>query len=231
MSTIDEVVAPPDAPDGPRGPADLPETDTLPSRPWLLRAIAAAVAVAFLGGAVGYFVGVRSERTPSNAVDIGFLQDMSDHHDQAITMALETYNRTEDPTIRGFAQDVLIFQRYELGLMAAYLADHNAARPDYDPQRLTMGWMDMPVPLQDMPGMASADDMAALKTATGTDLDHRFLALMSAHHEGGVHMATYAAEHAADPNVRALAKRMAAYQATEINEYADYRARLDATTP
>ena len=64
---------------------------------------------------------------------------MSDHHDQAVTMALSVYNRTTDPTIRSFAQDVLVFQRAELGRMAAYLEDHDAVRPDYDPERPSHG--------------------------------------------------------------------------------------------
>src|SRR6478735_8338998 len=90
-------------------------------RAWWVRAVVLVLAVAFLVGAVGYFIGTRTSGPPSNAADIGFLQDMSDHHDQAITMALLTYNKTQDPIIRNFAQDVLIFQRYELGQMAAYL--------------------------------------------------------------------------------------------------------------
>ncbi len=209
---------------------DSPDPLPTPARAWWIRAAALALALAFLGGAVGYLVGTRSSATPSNAVDIGFLQDMADHHDQAITMALETYNRTQDPVIRGFAQDVLLFQRYELGQMDAYLADHRAARAGFDPQRTTMSWMGMGTPLESMTGMASREDMTALGHATGSDLDRTFLELMTAHHEGGVHMASYAALHAADPKVRALADRMAKFQATEINEYRQYRDGMNTTT-
>ena len=147
------------------------------------------VACAFLAGAVGYAVGVRQEKVPSNATDVGFLIDMSDHHDQAVTMALSTYNRTTDPTIRSFAQDVLIFQRYELGLMPAYLADHGAVRPDFDPDRPAMGWMGHSMAAGTMTGMATDDQLAALQSATGRDLDVMFLDLMSAHHRGGIEMA------------------------------------------
>ena len=213
---------------GPVEPSDgnQPEVDERPPRAWLVRAVAVVLACAFLAGAVGYAVGVRQQRTPSNAVDVGFLVDMSDHHDQAVTMALSTYNRTTDPTIRSFAQDVLIFQRYELGLMSAYLDDHGAVRPDFDPARPAMGWMGHTMAAGTMTGMATDDQLAALQSATGRDLDVMFLDLMSAHHRGGVEMAQYAAEHAADPKVRALAARMASQQTSEIEEYGQYRAKI-----
>ena len=203
-------------------------TSDSPHRSWWVRAAVALLAVAFMTGAFGYLLGTRGAATPSNAVDVGFLQDMSDHHDQAVTMALSTYHRTNDPVVRGFAQDVLLFQRYELGLMSAYLEDHNAILPEYDEDRLTMAWMGMSLPLRDMTGMASVEDLDALGQATGADLDRMFLELMSAHHVGGAHMSSYAAERAADHKVRALAERMAKYQAIEVAEYRRYLERLDA---
>jgi uncharacterized protein (DUF305 family) len=192
----------------------------------VVRAVVAVLACSFLAGAVGYLIGVREQETPSNAVDVGFLTDMSDHHDQAVTMALSVYNRTTDPTIRSFAQDVLLFQRSDLGRMAAYLDDHGVARPDWDPERPAMQWMGMATPAGRMTGMASDDQLAALDDATGRDLDLMFLDLMTVHHRGGVEMAEYAAQHAADPRVRELAGRIAGLQAGEIEEYAQYRARL-----
>ena len=49
---------------------------------------------------------------------------------------------------------------------------------------VAMQWMDEPVPLDRMPGMATADDIDALRRCTD-DCDEIFVQLMTTHHEGG----------------------------------------------
>ena len=44
-----------------------------------------------------------------------------------------------------------------------------------------------------MPGMASSEDMAALRQATGQAVDVLYLQLMLRHHQGGLPMMEYAA--------------------------------------
>lgn len=187
------------------------------------------VALAFLVGAVGYLIGVRTSETSTSSIDVGFLVDMSDHHDQAVRMALMELANGQDPTVRGFAQDVLLFQRSELGAMGVLLDEQGATRPDLDPERMAMVWMDMGTPVGSMPGMATEAQLIALDAARGTEADLLFLDLMTAHHRGGLHMAQYAAGHGADARVRTIASRMATYQEVEIREYEATRERLDAT--
>ena len=183
-------------------------------------------ALAFLVGAAGYFVGVRTAAPPSSAVDEGFLQDMSDHHDQAVEIALLGASRATDPVVRDFATEVLLFQRRELGLFQAYQQERGIMPAEYDPDRTSMAWMDMAQPLSTMNGMASEEQLDALAEATGTDFDRMFLELMQTHHVGGAHMAEYAAEHAADAKIRTLADRMARNQRAEANEYQGVLDRL-----
>jgi uncharacterized protein (DUF305 family) len=98
-----------------------------------------------------------------------------------------------------------------------------------DPGRPVMRWMGMGGTLAEMPGIASESQMNALKNATGRDADVLFLQLMTRHHQGGLHMADYAAQHASDPDIRTLAKAMAEGQRGDIVDYGNALVRLGAT--
>jgi uncharacterized protein (DUF305 family) len=90
-----------------------------------------------------------------------------------------------------------------------------------------MDWMGTGVPYEEMPGLATEEQMAALRDARGAEADALFLELMAEHHRGGIHMATYAAENARTDDVRDLAAAMVAIQSVEINEYRDTAQRQD----
>jgi uncharacterized protein (DUF305 family) len=89
-----------------------------------------------------------------------------------------------------------------------------------------MTWMGMSRTPETMPGMATQEQMAELRSAKGSDADALFLELMAAHHLGGVHMAEYAAEHAHTDAARTIATAAAQNQAVEINEFAETAERL-----
>lgn len=215
----------------PRAPSALAERiGSDEGMAWVKRGVM-AVAVGFLVLAAGYFVGVRTTQVPANAVDIGFLQDMSDHHDQAVRMSQRVSREAADPIVRKMAGEIVIFQRYELGQMATLLQNHGAAPADYDEDRTTMAWMDMTTPLRTMPGMASDAEIAHLDELTGPALDKEWLRLMINHHRGGAHMSEYAETRAADPAVVALAKLMAKNQTIEVVEYQGVLDRIAAANP
>jgi uncharacterized protein (DUF305 family) len=185
------------------------------------RVVVLVLAVAFLAGTVGWYVG-RGRAPGKGSVDVGFLRDMTTHHEQALQMAVLELTNGSDPVVEGFAREVLIFQDRDLGLMAAELDDWGYTGDRGD---TAMAWMHMPVPAASMPGLATDEQMAALKAARGRDADALFLELMAAHHRGGIHMASYAAEHAKTGDVRGLAASIAHNQAVEINEYRDVAIR------
>ena len=83
---------------------------------------------------------------------------------------------------------------------------------------LAMAWMDEAMPLDRMPGLATQTDIDAFVAARGADADVMFVRLMSAHHQGGIHMAEHAADHAANAEVRLMASQMASGQLEEIDE-------------
>ncbi|MGH9266448.1 MAG: DUF305 domain-containing protein, partial [Acidimicrobiales bacterium] len=89
-----------------------------------------------------------------------------------------------------------------------------------------MAWMGVPTPPEEMPGMASAVQMDALRRAEGRQVDALFLSMMSEHHRGGADMAAAALRVVEDPDVRALAGAVARNQRIEINEYQAARQRL-----
>lgn len=218
MTETAAPAVPPDEAGPGEPPGTFPETARSDTSGWGLgKVVVLVLACAFLAGAVGYLVGDRTSGPPDSAVDTGFLQDMITHHDQAVTMASVTTANASDPIVRDMAREVLIEQRYELGLMDAYLQARGEERGA--DEREAMGWMGLGVPVADMPGYATPEQLAELQAASPDEQNELFLELMIAHHQGGVDMAEYAARHAEDPKVRHLAEVMANVQTQEIREY------------
>jgi uncharacterized protein (DUF305 family) len=198
--------------DGDDGDADA---DLARRLGWAKQAILGA-ALVFLGIAIG--IVVSRDRPPGEgSVDVGFLQDMLTHHDQALGVATLVVANGEDPTVRSYAREILVFQGYEIGVMTQMLDDWGHARSGRSDQ--AMAWMDMPVPAERMPGLLTDEQLDQIRDAGGAELDALFLDLMADHHRGGLHMSEHAFANAGDENVRQLAARIARNQAGEINEY------------
>ena len=182
--------------------------------------VEAAVGVAalmFLAGSAGYAIAERADASPGrDSADVGFLYDMSLHHQQALHLAnLELVNGADPDALR-WARDILRAQAYEIGLMEmqpGQFGHDPADRPD-----TVMGWMGMSMTPATMPGLASAQEVDLLADATGAEADAIFYALMIDHHRGGVAMAEAAADVVDDDWVADTAAAMAAIQTSEIAE-------------
>ncbi|GAA3244188.1 DUF305 domain-containing protein [Pseudonocardia petroleophila] len=194
-------------------------------------AVVAVVGLLLLGAAGGLLLGLPGSSTPEpGPVDVGFSQDMSVHHLQAVEMASWERDHTVDPVLAQIATDIEKTQNNQVGQMQGWLALWDAPAL---PIGGYMGWM-AGVPgghghtdaatgvVTTMPGMASPADLDALRAATGPELDVLFLQLMLRHHEGGAEMLRYAADNAAVPQVRSLVAQMLGSQASE----ADYLRQL-----
>ena len=192
------------------------------------RVVVALVAVlAVLVGVAGVLVYQRATTPGADSVDVGFMQDMTTHHQQAVEIASIVAETAQDPDIRAFAREILTFQSYEVGYMEALLEDWG--QWPFSDDRTAMKWMDMASAPSEMPGMQTEASIQQLEDATGSQVDALFIPMMIDHHRGGVHMAEYAAEHASDPRVRDLATRIVTQQNGEIADFQRAAARLGVT--
>lgn len=189
-----------------------------------------AIGILLIGFAVGVLARLpldgNSEPDPG-AVDIGFSQDMSAHHAQAVEMAGIALIGSTDNDVRRLAYDILTTQQEQIGRMQGWLQMWGKPNQNVDGY---MGWMTeqsghshsgattdhaMSGPSASMPGMATTAEVTALRQATGPTLDTMFLQLMLRHHQGGLSMTEYAAQHAETTAVRSLAAAMATTQQGE----------------
>lgn len=207
--------------DGHDGSGDAPIV--LPWWQHPVNIITLVVTAAILAGMVGWMVGDSGSKIRHNEVDTGFLQDMRTHHEQAVLMGFIFRGLPDtDPGLRTIAAGIVRGQSLEVGRMVQLLRD--LGETEANETDVAMTWMGMSSEVDQMPGMASDDELDQLGQLSGQDADRLFVALMSEHHVGGIEMADFAAENAATAEVRDMAAAMASAQRGEIIEMAD---RLD----
>ena len=230
----DEAVDDPDLDAEPGEDDYADDYDEGPSRSSrVLVFVAAAIVLLLVGAAIGMLVTLSRTDTAAppdaSSVDVGFAQDMRMHHLQAVTMAGIERDRTTDSIMRGIAFDIESTQLTQSSEMAGWLTVWGQpALPA--PGAGHMGWMSeggthehsngtggkTTGEVTVMPGMASTDEINKLRKLSGKDLDVLFLQLMLRHHEGGLEMAQYGAEHASEGYVRNLAAKIVSSQQNEV---------------
>jgi uncharacterized protein (DUF305 family) len=190
--------------------------------------VAIGLASLILGTGIGYMIGHNNATPDSNRVDIGFLQDMRYHHDQAVQIAYHYLTRTEDPhpRITILAEEILFGQQLESGRMVQFLRDFGAA--EVNDTGTAMAWMGMAVPVDEMTGLATDDELQRFAAASGDEAAREFATLMIAHHEGGIHMAEYVIDNGENDDVRKMAESMVKGQSAEVAELEALLEELDA---
>ena len=197
-------------------------------------AIAALVVVALVG--VGAFAIGRLSApvvsAPSTlSVEAGFARDMQVHHDQAVELSFIIRDLTDADDVRTLAYDIARTQSQQSGQMYGWLTEWNLPQAEAEP---SMTWMTRP-PLtgtsahdhdptssahtsgEPMPGLATAEQIAELKTLTGVAAEKDFLTLMIAHHKGGVEMAEALLERSTDRVETDFARGIVKAQTSEID--------------
>jgi uncharacterized protein (DUF305 family) len=177
-----------------------------------------AVGLVLLGGglAVVLGLGVHDGAAPG-AVDVGFSRDMSTHHLQGVEMANLVADHSQDPAVRGLAFDISSTQTNQVGRMQGWLSLWGYSATGGEQMAWMNGDMHMHMSAGLMPGMATEDELAHLRSLSGSAFDVEFLRLMIRHHQGGLEMARYAQAHGGTAVVRSLAKSIADSQTAETS--------------
>lgn len=189
------------------------DADTSPWRPdWVALATAALVLV--FAGAVGGWLIAREDTSSFNDVDVGFLDDMVQHHSGAITLGFEYLQARGDGPMGHYAREIVIEQSQEVTQMNALLAEVDGHETIGD--GVSMEWMGVPVRTLRMPGMATADQITELGASHDVTADDLFSELMIRHHAAGVAMADHAAARGQNSTVARLARAVARVQRQEM---------------
>ena len=184
----------------------------------VLIVLVTAVVTGLFAAAAIWALGADDEPpTPMNAVDIGFLQDMLDHHDQALLISDLYLDDNADGDAAPYAREVIMFQERDIGWMEDWLAEEGYSRGEAD--RVAMVWMDEPTPVAEMRGMQTPERLQELADASGTEADQLFFEIMTDHHLGGVHMADHAAANGAREEITDFAESVSRNQRIEVIEY------------
>jgi len=162
-----------------------------------------------------------------NDAEIGFAQDMSVHHQQAIEMSFIIREKTDNQEIRGFAFDIINTQANQRGMMLGWLDLWQQPMTNSDEP---MAWMMDEMSsgghskmMQDftpgayMPGMATSEEMKTLANTSGVQAEQLFLELMIRHHQGGVMMADGVIQRSDNETITRLAQTMVNGQQAEID--------------
>jgi uncharacterized protein (DUF305 family) len=217
---VDDGAIDDEAGDAGGGGDDAVDVDDAIVLPWWQRPFniaVIAVTAALLAGMIGWMIGDSGNRRDASAVDVGFLQDMREHHEQAVAMSFLFLALDDtEPGLREIARSISFGQGIEIGRMVQLLRDFDES--EVNEGDTSMEWMGHSVPVGEMPGMASDAELDELATTTGPAADALFVELMVRHHEGGIDMAMFAAAEADDDEVRAMAESIVDSQGDEIAE-------------
>ncbi|MFF4124125.1 DUF305 domain-containing protein [Microbispora rosea] len=139
-----------------------------------------------------------------NAADVRYVQDMIVHHRQALDMAALAPSHASSAKLKALAARIHDVQEPEIRVMTSWLDREHLPRPDHHADH------------SDMPGMATPEQMEALRAASGATFDSLFLQMMVAHHEGAITMATTALTEGSHLTVEQWATDVIAEQTAEI---------------
>lgn len=183
----------------------------------LVQTVALIVIAASLATLVTWWL-TKPDDPDLSTVDIGFLADMTTHHQGAISLAFDYLPRENDQAVGHIAREIVVAQATEISTMNSLLADTGSDADSVEQDDIAMEWTGEPVAPADMPGLASPAEFDALRASSGVGADDLFTRLMIEHHAAGIEMANFAGVEGSDERVRRFARGIAEIQRREIAE-------------
>ncbi|MFF4877793.1 MULTISPECIES: DUF305 domain-containing protein [unclassified Micromonospora] len=205
-------------------PAAPDQGGRAPARRYGVLALTAMLVVGLLLGFGGGLLTPGLTRPGDTSVEAGFARDMTTHHTQAVEMSLTAYRSATLPGVRQMAVDIASGQQGEIGAMQTWLRQWELSPTGSQPP---MSWMSDGATVKDglMPGMATPQEMAALRDAQGIEVDRQFLDLMINHHLGGIHMIDAVLGETDNAEVLRVARTMKSTQQSELNNLRQLQAQ------
>lgn len=120
-------------------------------------------------------------KIPHVAADVAFMQGMIGHHAQALDMVELLETRTASEAMKLLGLRIKVSQEDEIRFMRRWLDERGETVPGPHAHHAAG--------FTPMPGMLTAEEMAALAAASGPAFDKLFLEGMIKHHEGALIMA------------------------------------------
>jgi uncharacterized protein (DUF305 family) len=162
-----------------------------------------AAAIIFAGGSNALLFPVHSygKETKPKApqFDAKFLDQMTDHHKDAIEMSELAELRARNPELKKMAERMVADQKEEIDQMKIWREQFFATAPKVRPAHAEM-------------------DMSALKGKSGREFDMAFIDLMAKHHEQGINMAKLASDRLFNTEVKSFAQNVIIKQSHERDE-------------
>lgn len=195
----------------------------------ILLALVAIVVVGAVAFSVGRLSTLQNPTPTTDSAEAGFARDMQTHHNQGVELSFIVRDLTDDDEVRLLAYDIATTQGAQSGMMRGWLAAWGLPQGSSEP---SMTWMARPTlegeghnhgsgdsahqPGEPMPGLATAEQIAELKSLTGVPAERMFLELMIAHHQGAIEMAEAVLDRSTNTTVRTFATGVVKAQQSEI---------------
>ncbi|WP_277682109.1 DUF305 domain-containing protein [Saccharomonospora azurea] len=166
----------------------------------------------------------RAQQVRVSDADVHYMRMMIPHHEQAIVMTDLVADRAESSRVKAIAGRIAAAQEGEIAMMESWLDQYGDRSASSESESSTQGdhtEHGHGGGHADMPGMATDEQLAELRAASGTEFDRVFCELMITHHEGALTMAEDYLPHGLEPRALAMAQEVVTTQTAEIEHLRD----------